>query len=76
MDSAVIFALLEKGLALLPSLIEAGINVKNTIERLRAVAAAKAAGQDVSQADVDALEAELDGNLAEFNKPMDPPAGG
>lgn len=75
MDSAAIFALLAKGLAILPDLIEAGVNVKNTIERLRAVAAAKAAGQTVSKADLEALEAELDAGLAEFNKPMDPPAG-
>jgi hypothetical protein len=71
MDAAAIFALIDKGLAVLPILINAGENVIDLINRLRAVAAAQAAGEQVSDDDLNSLEADLDAAIAKFNIPMD-----
>lgn len=71
MDAAAIFAILEKGLAVLPILMAAGEDVVGFIERMRAVAKAQADGVPVSDDDLNALEADLDAAVAEFNKPMD-----
>lgn len=70
MDAAAVFAILEKGLAVLPILIAAGQNVADFIERMRAVAKAQADGTPVSDDELNALEADLDAAVAEFNKPM------
>lgn len=71
MDAAAVFAILEKGLAVLPILIAAGQNVADFIERMRAVAKAQADGVPVSDDQLNALEADLDAAVAEFNKPME-----
>lgn len=70
MNATAIFALLEKGLTALPLLIDAGMNIYNLVERLKTVAAAAKNGESVSDADLSALEAELDSALAEFNSDL------
>ena len=70
MNAATVFSLLEKGLAILPILIAAGENVIDLINRMRAMAAAQAAGQSVSDEDLASLEADLDSAIAKFNEPM------
>lgn len=70
MNAASVFSLLEKGLAILPILIAAGENVIDLINRMRAMAAAQAAGQSVSDEDLASLEADLDAAIAKFNEPM------
>ena len=70
MNAATVFSLLEKGLAILPILIAAGENVFDLINRMRAMAAAQAAGQSVSDEDLASLEADLDSAIAKFNEPM------
>jgi hypothetical protein len=70
MNAATVFSLLEKGLAILPILIAAGENVIDLINRMRAMAAAQAAGQSISDEDLASLEADLDSAIAKFNEPM------
>lgn len=65
-----ILALVAKGLALLPAMIDAGEKVHDFIARLRAVAAKQAAGETVSDAEIEALEAEIDAGLERFNAPL------
>jgi len=69
MDPVTIFTILEKGLTLLPILITAGEEVIPLIQRLSQVAKGGASGT-VTQAELDALEADLDAQLDDFNKPM------
>lgn len=69
MDSAAVFALIEKGLTLLPILIQAGIDIAPKIEQLIAIAKAGSAGT-LSDADVAKIRADLDADLDQFNQPM------
>ncbi len=69
MDPVLIFSLIEKGLTLVPILIQAGQEVIPLINRITQIAKGGAAGT-VTQAELDALEADLDGALATFNTPM------
>jgi hypothetical protein len=70
MEAAAVFAIIEKGLAVLPILLAAGENVIELINRMRAVAAAQAAGEAVSDNELNSLEADLDAAIAKFNEPM------
>lgn len=70
MDAAAIFALIEKGLTLLPILISAGQEIGTTIENLKNLASNAQAGT-VTQDQLDSLEADLDASIVEFNAPME-----
>lgn len=72
MNTAAIFAIIEKGLRLLPFLIAAGADVATLIERLTGIAKRASDGEPVTDAELDALEADLDAKLAEFNAPLPP----
>lgn len=69
MDAAAIFALIEKGLAILPLLISAGEEVGTVITNLRNLASAAQNGT-VTDDQVNTLEADLDAAIAKFNEPM------
>lgn len=69
MDMAAIFALLEKGLTLLPTLISAGVDITQTIEKLSGLASAAQTGT-VTDAQVTDVETHLDAQIADFNQPM------
>jgi hypothetical protein len=69
MNAAAIFAILEKGLTIIPLLISAGTEVIPLIQRLAGIAQGGATGT-VTQAELTALEADLDAALADFNTPM------
>lgn len=69
MNAAAIFGLLEKGLTLIPILIQAGQEVVPLVQRLTDLAKGGAAGT-VTDAELTALEADLDQALADFNTPM------
>ena len=71
MDAAAIFALISKGLTLLPILIEAGQEVGTIITNLKNLSDSAAAGTTVTDDQLTALETELDAALAQFNQPMD-----
>lgn len=73
MNAAEILALVSQGLALLPGLISAGVDVVQRIEAIKSVADAGAAGT-LTDAEVATYRAQLDADLVDFNTPM-PPAG-
>lgn len=70
MDAASIFALISKGLALLPILIQAGTEVGTIIQNLKNLSDSAQAGT-VTDDQLAALETELDAAIAQFNTPMD-----
>ena len=70
MDPVLIFSIIEKGLTLIPVLIQAGQEVIPLIQRLTQVAKGGAAGT-VTQEELDALEKDLDQALNDFNTPME-----
>ena len=70
MDAAAVFALISKGLALIPILIQAGAEIETIIANLKALSDSAQAGA-VTDDQVNALEAELDAAIAEFNTPID-----
>lgn len=69
MDAAAIFALISKGLALIPILIEAGAEVGTIIQNLKALSDSAQSGT-VTDDQLNTLEAELDAAITEFNAPM------
>lgn len=71
MNATAIFALIDKGLTLLPILLQAGEDVATTISNLQKLSAAGAAGTSISDADLASIEAQFDADLADFNTPMD-----
>ena len=72
MDAAAIFALISKGLSILPILIQAGEEVGTIITNLKNLSDSAAAGT-VSDDQLNELESDLDGAIDKFNLPMDPP---
>lgn len=70
MDAATIFALISKGLALIPILIQAGAEIETIITNLKNLSDSAQAGT-VTDEQLNALESELDAAIAEFNAPMD-----
>lgn len=72
-SAAAIFAILEKGLTVIPLLIQAGATVGPLITRLIAVTKGGAEGT-VTLTELEALEADLDAALGEFNSPLPPKA--
>lgn len=69
MDPVVIFELIEKGLTLLPTLVEAGIDINNRVQQLIALSRGGAAGT-LSEAEIAKIRADFDADLAEFNAPI------
>jgi hypothetical protein len=69
METTAIFALIEKGLTLLPILIEAGENVANLIAKMQ-VLTKDAQNGSVTDEQLAELEAELDALIASFNDPI------
>jgi len=72
MNMTTILGLLEKGLTALPILVEAGVGIAGLASRLAAVAEAAKSGKTIDQSEVQALEADLDAALAEFNSDLPP----
>lgn len=71
MNAAAIFGIIEKGLTVIPLLISAGATVVPLVNRLIAVSKGGAEGT-VTKTELEALEADLDAALAEFNSPLPP----
>jgi hypothetical protein len=69
MNATAIFGLISQGLALLPVLIEAGIDITKRIEQLRDLSKAAAEGT-VTDAQIALYRSQLDNDLADFNAPM------
>lgn len=71
MDTKLIFDLIEKGVTLLPKLIEAGIDVTQKIQQIKALADAGKRGEMISDEQLAKIRSDFDADLADFNKPMD-----
>lgn len=64
------WTIIEKGLTLLPALIEAGVSVTSIISKMTKVAEQSKKGIPVPRSELESLEADLDGLLNEFNAPL------
>lgn len=69
MDVEAILGIVTKGLTVVGSLIEAGLQAQPTIAKLIEITSK---GTSVTQAELDLLEAELDAKLAELEAPLPP----
>lgn len=69
MSTEAILALVAQGLALLPTLIQTGINVTQRIEQISALASAGAEGT-VTDEQIAQYRTQLDADLADFNTPI------
>jgi hypothetical protein len=66
----VVLDLIIKGVSSLPTLVEAGINIYNRVEQIKALAQGAKDGT-LTKADIAKVRAEFDANLDDFNKPME-----
>lgn len=71
MDATAIFALIDKGLTLLPILLQAEEDVAQTIANMKKLSEAGAAGTSISDEDLASIEAQFDQDLSDFNTPME-----
>ncbi len=69
MNAEAILALIAQGLALLPGLIQTGIDVTTRIEQMQALSTAGATGTS-TDAQIASYRAQLDADLADFNTPI------
>jgi NAD(P)H-dependent flavin oxidoreductase YrpB (nitropropane dioxygenase family) len=73
MNATAILGLVAQGLALLPTLIQTGVDVVGRIEAIKNLSEAGAAGT-VTDAQIAEYRAQLDADLADFNAEL-PPQG-
>lgn len=72
MDYSKVFEILEKGLKLIPVLIDTGSDVIGLVNRMSKVAADAKEGKQVDPQEIGELEADLDATLDEINAPLPP----
>ena len=65
-----IFTLIEQGLSLLPSLVEAGIDIAGKVKQLQALNAAAAGNTPITDAELAKIRADFDADLDAFNAPI------
>ena len=70
MNAATIFMLIDKGVALLPTLVQAGVDIAQTISNIRKLSQAGASGTSISDAELAAIETQFDADLDDFNTPI------
>jgi len=63
--------LIIKGLESLPALFDAGVDIWNRVEKIKALAQAEKDGT-LTKADIAKIHSDFDAQLDDFNKPMDP----
>jgi hypothetical protein len=64
-----IFVLIEKGLTLLPLLVDAGVNITARIQQLISLNKAAQSGTVISAADLAKIRSDFDADLDAFNAP-------
>jgi hypothetical protein len=62
-----IFVLIEKGLSLLPVLVDAGIQITTRVEQLITLNKAAAAGGTISDAELQRIRTDFDTDINAFN---------
>lgn len=70
MNTALIFSLIEKGITLIPTLVEAGIDITKKIQQIKMLAEAGKTGTMISDEELAKIRADFDADLDDFNKPM------
>lgn len=73
MNAEAILALVAQALAVLPTLIQIGVNVVSRIEQIKQLSDAGANGTVTSE-QIAAIRAQLDQDLADFNADLPPDA--
>lgn len=71
METAAIFGLIEKGLTLLPILVDAGVSIATRVQQLIALSKGGADGT-LTEEDIAKIRADFDADLDAFNAPMPP----
>ena len=66
----IVLDLIIKGVESLPALVEAGINIYNRVEQIKALAQGAKDGT-LTKADIAKVRAQFDADLDDFNKPID-----
>jgi hypothetical protein len=69
MDPILIFELITKGVSLLPTLVNAGIDITHRVEQLIALSKGGAEGT-LDDAAIAKIRADFDADLAEFNSDL------
>jgi len=67
----IVLDLIIKGLESLPTLFDAGIDIWNRVNQIKALAKAEKDGT-LTKADIAEIRSDFDAQLDDFNKPMDP----
>ena len=67
----IVLDLIIKGLESLPTLFDAGVDIWNRVEQIKALAQAEKDGT-LTKADIAAVRAKFDADLEDFNKPIGP----
>jgi hypothetical protein len=65
-----IFTLIEQGLTLLPTLVEAGISITQRVQQLIALNKAASGGGTITDAELAKIRADFDKDLSDFNAPL------
>ncbi len=71
MDVIGIFELIAKGVSLIPTLVDAGVNITTRVEQLVTLAKGGADGT-LDDAAIAKIRADFDADLAEFNSDLPP----
>ena len=70
MNAALIFELIEKGVTLLPTLVDAGISITQRVQQISRLAKGGAEGT-LTDEELAKIRSDFDADLDEFNKPME-----
>lgn len=71
MNTALLFDLISKGVALIPVLVEAGIDITKKVQQIKALSDAGKNGTMISDAELAKIRADFDASLDDFNTPLD-----
>lgn len=69
MNAEAILGLIASAVTVLPTLVDAGVNIFDRVQKIKALADSAAAGT-VTDAQVKAVRDQLDADLTEFNSPL------
>ncbi len=70
MNTALLFELIAKGVALLPVLVEAGIDITKKVQQIKTLAEAGKAGKMISDEELKKIRDDFDASLDDFNEPI------
>lgn len=71
MNTVLIFELIEKGITLIPTLVQAGLDITAKVQQIKKLAEAGKNGTMISDEDLAKIRADFDADLDDFNKPIE-----